>query len=225
MTVHGPTLEEVWGRRTVLDLCPVRWPVPEPLWTRGQMLRHKCGRITCAFCVRGRVNEVRDAVRLTQPDALVTVTGLTDNHGTNRGRMNDLAKRLRCAVGADADSLAWVWAAEPNPQGTGVHAHAWLRGPLPEPGLLDHHASAAGLGSTNLRPVTYDGDLAYMCKTATWNHASLAAYLEVNGGEIMHAGQWFWRDPTTGDHLSRKVAARIYRRRTRGTFGAPSDGR
>jgi len=214
-TSSRQVLEELWGPETELDLCPRFWSTPDPKWTVGQMRMHRCRNGSCLYCVRGKVREVRDGVRFSRPNALLTVTGLTGDHRTDCTTMNLLAKYLRRVKGGQTCTFAWIWATEPNPRGTGHHAHAWSWGDIPAPGELDRRANQAGLGITNLREVTYDGNFAYLCKTATWNETSLAAYRAVNGTDIVHGGRGFWRDPTTGESLDRREAARRQRDRRR----------
>ena len=84
---------------------------------------------------------MKRAIRYTQPTALLTFTSLTDNHKVNQSRINRLAKYLR----RDGLDIAWVWASEPNPHGTGVHAHAWSRCDVPAANTLNARAEQVGM--------------------------------------------------------------------------------
>lgn len=64
---------------------------------------------------------------------LVTLTLLPDEWQKARGQVRDLVRRLRKKW-----SLEWAWAIEPNPAGTGHHAHAIQWGDyLPQDELQD----------------------------------------------------------------------------------------
>ncbi len=198
-------LEACWGQRAQLASCPVGRPLaygtPETPWFS------RCGLNSCLYCLRGKSWHVGDAIRFVQPTALITLTGMSDDHRTNRELVNGL-KRSLTRTGLD---FGWLWVTEWNPRGTGAHTHAWLRGDIPGPGTLQLHADRAGLGITLIKQVTYDGDFEYICKTAVWNHESLTAYRQLNGTELVHGGPGFWRDPETGEPIDRKTATSRYR--------------
>ncbi len=198
----GHALEAQWGPRAAHCACPNGVLLGVQADT-GLPRVEPCRKNACLTCARSKVRQVERAIRFTQPSALVTFTLLGQCHRSNALCMNNVARNLRRGKGAL--DLAWVWATEPNPNDTGAHAHAWLRGDVPSIEALQQQATQVGFGICDIRPATHHGNLGYLCKTATWNQRSLEAYRGLNGNELIH-GQ-FWRDPHTGEHLSRREAA------------------
>jgi hypothetical protein len=107
-----------------------------------------------------------------------------------------------------------VYGVEPNPRGTGHHAHGWLRGDKIPRTRLQDRAWQAGMGRVSCQPVTYSGNFAYPMKLATWNEPSLAAYRAANGPQILHATKPFWTDARSGEVLNRDQAIARSRRCT-----------
>jgi hypothetical protein len=166
----------------------------------------RCRRNDCLYCVRGKVARMKRAIRFTQPTALLTFTALSDDHTVNRSRINLLAKYLR----RDDLNIAWVWASELNPKGTGVHAHAWSRGDVPTARTLNARAEQVEIGLCHVKQVTHAGNLSYIAKSATWNEESLRAHRRLNGSQLVH-GRSFWQDPSTGRALRMTQAASLQR--------------
>lgn len=194
-------LHNRWGAMAPRAQCPDA----QLLWMHietGRPVVQPCRHNGCVQCVRTKVREVKRAIRFSQPSALLMFTSLQGEPTADTRTINKLNMYLRRA-GVD---IAWVWAAEPNPAGNGVHAHAWAWGDIPNLGCLQSRAHQVGLGRCDIKPVTHYRNLAYICKLATWNDRSLAAYQAINGSELVH-GRAFWRDPSTGERLNRPEAA------------------
>jgi len=214
-TVRRHTLYERWGPRGIAETCPRR-VARGPSASSGVVLYRYCRRLNCLFCARLLVDELRQAVVSTKPSALVTFTRLTSCHEINRNRIN----RTRQYLKRSGYDFAWVWATEENPGRNGYHVHAWLRGDVPGPGILQERATQTGIGLTDIRPVTAMLNPAYVVKAAIWNEGSLRAHLLVNGGRLAQ-GNRFWRDQESGASCSRRVAAASQRAINR---HRPADG-
>ncbi len=186
----------------------------------GQSLVSLCERRTCLACNRLYLaRDFRDAVRLSKPNQMLLLTGLPMSWPLIKMLMRNLLRRMKRA-GYDVNL---VYAVEPDPAGTGAHAHGWLYGCTATREVWSEHAKAVGFGSfVGLQRVTHDRDFAYPIKLATWNQESLTDYLAVNGTQRVHPTRGFWRDARTGDvHGSMPQAAAAWRglpKRERGAW-------
>jgi hypothetical protein len=180
----------------------------------GEILcRNRCGLNTCLYCLRVRSRQYHRAISLAGPSALITLTRMSGIWQQDRVAVKEMVRDLKRT---DHLTISLAWAIEPNPAGTGYHAHAWVCGdPVPY-GHFAHRARMAGFGSIDVKPVRYVGNFAYPMKNATHNQASLAEHLRLNGQEPLHA-RGFWRDQTTGERLTRDEAVR----RSSRTYGWP----
>src|SRR5665647_209768 len=204
--IRNQQLHDQFGPQQVMNSCPNgELLTVDP--STGEIDGLRCRRNDCLYCVRGKVARMKRAIRFTRPTALLTFTALSADHKVNQLRINRLAKYLR----RDHLDIAWVWASELNPRGTGVHAHAWSRGDVPAARTLNAKAALVGVGHCDVEPVTHGRDLSYIAKMAAWNEESLRAYRALNGSELVH-GRAFWRDPISGKGLRMPDAASRQRR-------------
>lgn len=194
-------LDDLWGPREVVVNCPnARW-----VWLNRETgvlgPRDRCRASTCLFCLRVSAAQVHKAVVVAQPSHFVTLTGLSGNWETDRTTVNLLRRYLR----RDGLAFAFAWAIEPNPGGTGHHAHGWAWGDPRFEETIQRRANQVGLGDVDVERVTYEGNFAYPVKNATHNQASLGAHRRLNGREFLHA-RGFWRDAQTGTTLTKDEA-------------------
>jgi hypothetical protein len=120
-----------------------------------------------------------------------------------RDRMNTVTKLLR------REGMTWhlAYHVEPNPKGTGRHAHGYQRGSYVPQALLQDVCGRAGLGIPYIeryvppkgdpsKPIGYGLKLAgidYGLKMAE-SEASLRTYLDCNGDRLVHATRGYWLD-------------------------------
>ena len=158
-------------------------------------------------------------VSLASPDYLITVSGFSGEQAKDMKTRRQLLKALRTEVG----EVFLLSAFEPNPAGTGYHLHAWGYGDPLEDWQVTSAAEQVGLGTiTDLKPVTFNGSFDYIVKNATWNQASLAEHIRLNGKELMQ-GRGFWRHARTGQHLNQEQARALVRDLDTAGQAPPSD--
>lgn len=184
--------------KVLLPTCPAgrpRWPGQGT----GRLRDDPCGRNFCPRCVSRVANETAWALDLATPDLFVTVTRLPADWQQIRRLMNALANQVR-RRGCD-----WLWAyhVEGNPASDGAHAHAWVRGDLPEGDALAVACAQAGVGRPHIEPVWSVGRaLPYGMKNvlrsfdlpAALALANQATFLRLNGGRLVHHSRGFFLD-------------------------------
>jgi hypothetical protein len=175
------------------------------------------------------------ALAMARPDLMVTLTGLPRRWPAIRDLMDRFKRLLKrrkirghIAYHAEPNLHHDAWTTD-----GGAHCHAWWRGEdLTKP--LRELASASGLGhvvDARKAFIHREGDsipaLRYGLKmilhtnppapTVLWPAAE--EFLELNGGDLVHATQGFWQN-WRGERLDLKEARVIARnggRRPRGT--------
>lgn len=203
-------LRDQWGPQDPWKPCPnskARFLVEG----RPSGIPAPCRRPTCLACARMMVREREDAIRLSRPTGLVTLTGASPVSEVNGKRL----KRLRYYLQRVSLPTPMIWAVEPNPSGTGYHLHAWTTADMLDGPLLQERAHLVGFGMADVRAVTHHGGLGYPMKNATWNETSLASHLELNDGRLLTGRGWY-RDGATGEALTQREATA----RWRGVSGA-----
>jgi hypothetical protein len=201
---HHQSLVDQWGPEQKVDHCPKSEHHWVNLGTGVVGGPVTCRRVTCIYCLRVKAKHIQAAVELARPSHLATVTSLSGDWQTDRSAVNRLRYYLR-----DRDHLtfAFAWAVEPNPRGTGFHAHGWVWGDRIPRDRFQYRANQVGFGRTQLKTVTHNGNFGYTMKNATHNARSLAEHVRLNGREPIHARN-FWRDATTGELLTQPEAFR-----------------
>lgn len=199
------SLASQWGPRQQVHQCLNGVVLGVDLRT-GDTLGARCRKNDCLYCARGKVARITAAVRYSQPTHLLTFTALTGNYHADANKINRLTKYIR----RDGRSISLVWAAEPNPAGTGTHAHAWAYGDDIGGSYLNSRAADVGIGLSHVKVLTGYANLGYLTKSAVWNEASLASYRGLNGTSLVH-GRTFWRDPVRGTSLTLLDASRAQR--------------
>lgn len=167
----------------------------------GQVIPAACRANTCGFCGPYNARLVGGAITLAMPERFGTLTQVGNDWQTVRARM----KRIRYDLQAELPSWSWCWHVEPNPKRTGHHVHFWQRGSYVPQRLLSEVADKRGCGGVvdvrRWRPPTRGGTnygvkmagVSYGMKMAEATATQLA-YLQANGGRLVHASRRFWRD-------------------------------
>lgn len=193
-----------WGPRDDVTTCPRSRYHFIDVDTAEVVGRSRCGLNSCIYCLRVRSRQYHRAVTLAGPTALITLTRMSGTWQQDRGAVKQMVRDLKRT---DHLTISLAWAIEPNPKGTGYHAHGWVCGDHVPDETFDHRARMAGFGSIDVEPVTYVGNFSYPMKNAIHNEASLAEHLRLNGQEPLHA-RGFWRDQDTGEQFPRDEAVR-----------------
>lgn len=185
----------------------------------GEHTPARCKANSCPWC--GPVNAflIGGAIAASDPQRFITLTLVGEDHQTRRNRMKALRHDLINLVG-DCD---WAWHVEPNPAGTGHHVHAYQRGDFLPQNELSRLAQRRGMGEVVWitkhelpadAPATYGVKLAgitYGLKM-TEQEASMRAYLDANGGRLVHASRSFWQ--VNGERAGQREAMRAWASRS-----------
>jgi hypothetical protein len=201
---HRQSLVDQWGPQDTVNHCPKSQHHWVNLATGVVGGPVTCRRVTCIFCLRIRAKHIKAAVAFARPSHLATITSLSGDWQSDRNAVNRMRFYLR-----DRDHLtfAFAWAVEPNPRGTGYHAHGWVWGdPMPRD-RFQYRAAQVGFGITQMIRVTHGGNFGYTMKNAMHNAQSLDEHIRLNGREPIHA-RGFWRDARTGELLTQPEAFR-----------------
>lgn len=184
----------------------------------GQVVPARCMANKCEFCGPINARLVGGAITLANPERFITFTQVGDDWPTIQARMNRVNYEVRRACGSEH---TMAWQVEPNPNGTGHHAHCWQRGPyLPQARLVEL-ADSEGIGrvtdikkwvptkkattyGVKLLGVTYGGKL-------TEDTESMATYLGCNGNRLVHASRGFWQ--VDGRSVGQREAMAAWRRK------------
>ena len=92
-------------------------------WLRdsGEILTWRCSRNSCPSCVITNARRIAGAIRLSEPTHAVALTQVGNDRDTIRERVARFSASMRRTL----PEFRWVWAAEPNPRGTGTHIHGF----------------------------------------------------------------------------------------------------
>jgi hypothetical protein len=173
-------------------------------YASGEWRPARCGRLACPVCVRVEAMIRAAAIWLAKPRrairvSLVADAGDPDPWPTVRYRMNKLREHYGRLVGDLGD---WCYSVEPNPRGTGFHAHVWQHGPAKvDAAALDECSARAGAGLCRVETVRSVGKAAqYGLKALRGAGYSLkgtdddpADFLRVNGNRLTHQSRGFFR--------------------------------
>ena len=167
----------------------------------GTIVPAACRSNRCGWCGPRNAQAVAGAVALAAPERFGTLTLVGEDWQAIRGRM----RRLRYDLGQSVGRLQWCWHVEGNPAGTGHHVHFWQRGDFIPQAELSRMAKRRGCGgvvdirrwrATPGRAVGYGVKMTgvfYGIKTSE-DAAGMSAYLDTNGGRLVHASRGWWLD-------------------------------
>lgn len=197
------------------DGCPARAGMVFLNLSTGETRPARCGRNACSYCLTRNARRRALAIAYSRPErelrlSLVADAGDPDPWQTARGRINrtrEYLKRWKEPIGL------WGFHVEPNPEGTGYHAHVVQHGPRKiNKDALDQASFRAGGGLTRVRKVQHvDGLAEYGLKGAALAAYGLKGasegmeYLRLNGGRLGHYSRGFFRG-ADGATLAVRVA-------------------
>jgi len=174
----------------------------------GETHPARCGRNACSYCLAKNARRRALAIAYARPErelrvSLVADAGDPNPWQTARYRMNKIREHLK--KWSEPVGL-WGFHVEPNPEGTGYHAHAVQHGPRKiNKDALDQASFRAGSGLTRVRKVQHlDGLAEYGLKGAALAAYGLkgategSEYLRLNGGRLGHYSRGFFRSPDGG---------------------------
>ena len=166
----------------------------------GEVVPARCGTAWCWFCGPLNAQEIAGAIGLADPERLVTLTLVGDSWAETQLKVQQLVRDVRAA----GFEFEYVMHVEPNPRGTGRHAHIFQKGDYIPQDFLQERCFANGLGIPDIRAFVPKGGpkVAYGVKLAgidyglklTERAESLAGYLAVNGGRLTHQSRGFFSD-------------------------------
>ena len=150
------------------------------------------------------------AISISEPKRAILLTQVGNDWQTVRQRMFHLRHELVSAVGP----FEWTWHVEPNPLGTGHHAHAWQHGSFVPQALLSAKADRVGMGGfarvNAIRSQVGAGQyglkgISYGLKGAEADDEGMG-YLVDNGWRLTHQSRGYYR--VDGERASVKNAER-----------------
>ncbi len=169
--------------------------------TTGEIFPARCKANFCPWCGPLNASLIGGAIALARPERAILLTDVGNEWQTVRPRVKRIAYRLRRDLGR---SVNWCWHVEPNPKGTGQHAHIWQHGDFIPQRALSAAAAREGMGKVayisrvKAKPgQTLDygmklAGVAYGLKLAEAED-TMKVYLEANGNRLVHASRGFWR--------------------------------
>lgn len=192
------------GPQTSTERCPNRVGFVMLDYASGQVRPARCQRLTCPYCVGVEAMLRAAAIWLAKPRRAIRVSMVADATDpdpwpTARRRMNRLREFAR-REGFDFGE--WCYSVEPNPRGTGYHAHVWQHGPAKvDKDALDALSARAGAGWCKVETVRDIGRAAqYGLKALRGaGYAMKGAdddpreFLRVNGNRLTHQSRGFFR--------------------------------
>jgi hypothetical protein len=198
------TNSEVADELLVGPGCPSRRGMVFLNLTTGQVVPARCGKLSCAYCAKRNAYRRSLAIALAKPERALTLTLVADADEQDpwavaRRRVNRTREWLKRM---NVDPGQWVTHVEPNPQGTGFHAHIWQHGSFIAKAALQEAGHHAGTGWTRVERVRQTASAAsyglkgmsYGLKGVTGQQdASTVEYLRVNGGRLTHQSRAFFR--------------------------------
>ena len=100
-----------------LTACPRPHPHRKNPYTN---LPARCGSNLCPFCAHVNATQLGNAVKLSKPSSMLTITNLSEDFQMNRKAIARLTEDLKRVLGV---VLSCIWAIEPNRDDQGAHAH------------------------------------------------------------------------------------------------------
>jgi hypothetical protein len=189
----------------------------------GEVFPARCKANFCGWCGPLNASLLGGAIALARPERAILLTDVGNDWQTVREGMKQIAYRVRRDTGA---SLNWCWHVEPNPKGTGQHAHAWQWGDFLPQRALSAAAGSVGMGKVAFvnRVKSKPGQamgygmklagVAYGLKLAQ-AEATMKVYREANGNRLVHASRGFWRGEDGKPYAGQREAMSAWASRNR----------
>jgi hypothetical protein len=166
----------------------------------GRIVPARCSAAWCWYCGPVNAQEVAGAIGLANPERLVRLSLVGDEWQTTRDRVKHLVEDIR----AEGYRFEYVMHVEPNPRGTGRHAHLYQRGDYIRQRRLQELCFLNGLGIPDIRAFKRKGGpkVGYGVKLAGIDYGlklveradALDEYLVCNGGRLSHQSRGFFAD-------------------------------
>ncbi len=201
-----------------LDRCPRKLDLRMFDFATGQVAPARCRANSCPYCCRLNASMIAGAITLAEPERAVRLSLVGTEWQQIRNRLKMLAYRIRQA----GFEVSWAYHVEPNPKGTGNHAHAWQRGDYLPQAQLQELCEREGLGIPYIERVkTPEAAGRYGLKLAGLDYGlkmadaeeSAEVYRRLNGGRLVHASRDFWRDEN-GEQVGQREAMKAWARKT-----------
>lgn len=220
LAIYHQTSTTSEGENGALMRCPNKVGLAMLDYESGAWFPARCGRLTCAYCVKVQAFVRAAAIALAAPQRALRLSLVADAEDsdpwmTARRRINRTREMYRRETGHDLGE--WLTQVEKNPKGTGYHAHAWQHGSRKvDKDALDRAAQRAGAGWTNVQAVRSNvgasfyglkgvGGMGYGLKEAQGDPAE---HLRLNGGRLTHQSRGFFRSED-GSTLGVRAAERV----------------
>lgn len=174
----------------------------------GELVLHRCRRLSCAYCCPIEVGLRGQAIRTAVPHSLVTLTQMGEDGVTARKNVKEVVARVR----RRGYCLQHAYTFEPpeHPDhGAGLHVHAWVNGDHVPERVLEEVCWDLRIGEPDVEELTFYSDMTYGMKRAL-DDDTRADHLRLNGGRLVNNTHEFFRD-RSGSPCSLAVA--IGRRR------------
>lgn len=165
-----------------------------------ERIHGRCRSPLCLWCgpIEGALTA--GALALARPDRHVRISLVGDDWPVIQQRLGRLIPRIR-RRGYD---WRWAYSIEPNPHSLGAHIHAWQCGSHVPQHVLQMLCEEVGVGQPwiAMRTAPDGAPLGYGMKLATAirempldaAREQLQRFVDLNGGRLIHASRYFWRD-------------------------------
>lgn len=175
----------------------------------GVVMPARCDANFCPYCAPIKASQIARAMALAEPERMIRLSLIPDRFPDSQRAVKSLVKWLRRNFGR----VELCYSIEPNPKGTGNHAHAWQHGPRKIPqAALQEACHRVGLGFPDIRRWrNRGGATGYGLKGIGYGMKSddLETFLDLNGGRLVHATRDFFRDGRQGERLTMGEAKRL----------------
>ena len=182
--------------------CPAKHGLSVLNRATGELVPARCDRLTCFACLVPSAISTARAIAWARPRQWVTLTRVGDSWQAARRQVRRFRQQLqRLGVGGE-----FAYHVEPNPSGTGQHAHLWWWGD-PLDAEIVRRASGGAYAAVGEIWISNNYEiptLEYGMKMVLWDRPDsprwlsvlLTEFLDVNGGRLVHQTRDYFRDAT-----------------------------
>ena len=182
----------------------------------GERYLLTCRRLSCPPCARRKAAATTRAIRLSKPNAMVTLTKTGTTWKQTHARMTRFNREMRNRVGAPAWQCCWHVHVNDSDFDPGqTHIHAVARCTQVNSATVQEVAARVGMGQVvQVQTIEAKGEgygMHPVLDTKGLSHAEAAEqidnYRAANGGQLFHTTGQFWRD-AKGEPCTVKEARR-----------------
>ena len=164
----------------------------------GLVIRPRCKRRACPYCLPIDATNYGRAIAMSRPERFILLTKVGDDWPTIKKKINLLNEKVR----RRGLRHEYAYQVEPNPSSGGCHVHMWQHGDLIEQALLSELADRVGMGvvvnviDVSVEPVvgTYGLNEVFVEGVDEELSGRARRFLELNGNRLGHSSRAFWRD-------------------------------